>query len=591
MKTKWYVWLLLLIFAALAITSMVHNSATSDEVTHITSGYSYWTYFDYTFNPEHPPLVKLWATIPLLILRPALNVAPVNYHGDQWAYAKDFLYHSGNDADTLYFWTRMMIVIIGIVLGYYVYRWASELFGWKAGLLSLILYVFDPNIIAHSTIVHTDIPISAALFITVYYFWRFVQKSAHYTPSKLINNRQVIFLGILVGICLAVKFTGLYILFILAILYGIHLFFDSGDILSWKEFANYVEINKERLYSDSGRLGLVFLISIIFLTATYGFIHVGEYFTGFQNVMEQSVTGRGGYLLGMHGTQGWWYYFPVAFAVKTPFATLVLFFAALYFVFKQTMDRKQLRNILFLLVPTALYFLAFIPSKYNIGHRHILPVYPFLFVFISALTVVDVEALGLARWKRLTKYILLFFVALLIVANISIYPYYISFFSTIIGGADNGHKYLLDSNIDWGQGLKETAQWLEDNGHKNEFIRMNYFGNEDPGYRGIAYRQIMCMPTPGVQVISVNRLYDFLNNQHGCVDWFFDYEPIAIVGHVMYIYNIDDPELIEKDALCQQNCVEGCNSRGKLYGDSAYRANDSCLCLCADATNEELGIM
>ncbi|PIN80793.1 hypothetical protein COV16_00280, partial [Candidatus Woesearchaeota archaeon CG10_big_fil_rev_8_21_14_0_10_34_8] len=220
MQKKLLVFVLLIIFSVLTIGSMLHNSATSDEVTHITSGYSYWKYFDYTFNPEHPPLVKLWATIPLIIIDPVLPDKPSSWEGDQWDYAKTFLYKSGNNADQIYFWSRIMIVLIGILLGYYVYRWASELFGWKAGLLALVFYVFDPNILAHSTIVHTDIPISAAIFITLYYFWKYTQKSE-------ATWKQWSLLGILVGLCLATKFTGIYVIPFLVILYFVHLFFDK----------------------------------------------------------------------------------------------------------------------------------------------------------------------------------------------------------------------------------------------------------------------------------------------------------------------------------------------------------------------------
>ncbi|MEK6868373.1 MAG: hypothetical protein AABX98_06135 [Nanoarchaeota archaeon] len=169
---KWPVFVLLTIFFVLAVTSMMHNSATSDEVAHIPSGYTYWKYFDYKINPEHPPLIKLWATLPFLILNPALPSDLIYWeNGDQWEFGRQFLYWSGNDADQLYFWSRFMIVLIGMVLGWYVFRWASELYGWTAGMLALTLYVFDPNILAHSTIVQTDIPISAGMFILLYYFW------------------------------------------------------------------------------------------------------------------------------------------------------------------------------------------------------------------------------------------------------------------------------------------------------------------------------------------------------------------------------------------------------------------------------------
>ena len=138
MEKKWIPFCLLAIFFILTVGSMCTNSATSDEVTHIPSGYSYWKYFDYTLNPEHPPFVKLWATIPLLFTQPNLPSDPKYWDsGEQWEFGKQFLYWSGNDADQIYFLSRLMIVLMGIILGYYIYRWAAELYGWKAGALAL----------------------------------------------------------------------------------------------------------------------------------------------------------------------------------------------------------------------------------------------------------------------------------------------------------------------------------------------------------------------------------------------------------------------------------------------------------------------
>jgi len=167
------------------------NSATSDEIAHIPSGYTYWKYGDYKINPEHPPLIKLWATIPLLIIDPALPEAGYWERGDQWEFGRQFLYWSGNNADQLYFWSRFMIVLIGVLLGYYVWKWATELYGWKAGLLALILYVFDANIIAHSTIVQTDIPISAGIFILTYYFWKYSSKGIDKCSIWFRNKRRI----------------------------------------------------------------------------------------------------------------------------------------------------------------------------------------------------------------------------------------------------------------------------------------------------------------------------------------------------------------------------------------------------------------
>jgi hypothetical protein len=484
-----------------------------------------------------------------------------------------------------------MMVIIGIVLGWFVFRWASELYSWKAGILALTLYVFDPNIIAHTTIVHTDIPITAGIFIFMYYFWKYMQNTLQW--------KQIIVLGVLAGICFAVKFTGIYVIGFIAILLLVHLFFDvfykEKKQCSIHEFYVYFSTNPERkqyVHALLKKIGIIFLIAVLVLATTYGFVHFNYYFEGLYSVTEHSASLElPGYLLGKHVTQGQWYYFPIAFLVKTPVPTilLVVIVFSLAYYFKKT-DIDFWRNALFLFVPAILYFFAFIPSKYNIGHRHILPIYPFLFVLVGSLFTY--ESLLTEKYKQYKLYIiagLLLLVLWIISTSVIAYPYYLSYFNDAVGGSEQGHKYLLDSNVDWGQGLKETAEWLKNNGYLNQTIRLGYFGNEDPKYRGITATQIVCAPTPGISVISANKLYDFMGNQYGCTDWLFNYEPVARIGYDMYIYNIQDSAVIEHYNACKTDCSSACIKKGEAYGDSIYK--DKCICICDEATNEELGIL
>ncbi|MBI5003141.1 glycosyltransferase family 39 protein [Candidatus Woesearchaeota archaeon] len=596
MEKKWIPFCLLAIFFILSVGSMRTNSATSDEVTHIPSGYSYWKYFDYTLNPEHPPFVKLWATLPLLIIQPNLPEDPGYWErGDQWEFGRQFLYWSGNDADQIYFLSRLMIVLMGIILGYYIYRWATELYGWKAGALALGLYVFDPTIIAHAGVVHTDVPIAAAIFVLVYYFWK-------YTKDKteiVFSTTQLAVLGLLVGLCLAIKYTGVYVIGFIAVLYAVRLFLVYVRSLEKKEniFSGfYTHISSDKgiaeLTNAGKAFGIILAIGIIFLAATYGFVHVKEYIVGFKDVVTHSTAGHPGYLLGMNSSEGWWYYFIVAFVLKTPIPTMLLLIAA-FFIFFKTRSKEwyNLQNEFFLLIPAALYFLSFVVNDINIGVRHIIPVYPFLYVFAGSLMVINWNELKepFVKYKHHATYILGVLVGWLLIGTILAYPYYIPYFNEFTGGSENGYKYLLDSNVDWGQSLKETAQWLEDNGYGDQTIRMTYFGTEDPLYRGITSISIACAPTPGIHIISVNRLYDFMDNQYGCANWLKDYEPIAVIGYSVFIYDIQDQEVLENYNVCKADCSAGCAERGEVYGDSVYK--DKCICICSTATNEDLGIV
>ncbi len=598
MDKKYIAFLLLAIFTVLALTSMTHNSATSDEVAHIAAGYSYWRYFDYSMNPEHPPLIKLWAALPLFVINPLLPAKEYFEQGDEWEFGKQFLYHSGNDADEIYFWCRLMIVIIGIILGWHIFLWASELYGWKAGTLALALYVFDPNIIAHSTVVHTDIPIAAGIFIFMHYTWKYTQQT--------IQLRQLFVLGILAGICFAVKFTGIYVLFLFVVLYLIHHYYNyKPDITAQKQFDIFVEKiqkywqhltkdNVQELQKTGKYLLIIAGIGFFFLFFTYGFVNGSSYIDGMKEVVAHSTAGHpGAYLLGMHSQTGWWYYFIVAFFVKTPLATILLFSAALYFILK----KSDIKQELWLLVPASVYFILFMFNNINIGVRHILPIYPFIFVLTGSLTTIELKSMKsihetLISYTSYQKYvarILGLAIVWIVAANLLAYPYYLTYFNEIAGGAENGHMYLLDSNLDWGQGLKETAQWLYEKGYLNQTIRLGYFGNEDPAYRGISWINIACAPTPGINVVSANKLYDMFGNQYGCTDWLFAYKPITIIGNSIYIYDIQDPTVAENYNICKTECTLACIKKAQIYGDSIYK--DKCICICDEATNEELGIV
>lgn len=614
MEKRWIPPLLLAVFFLLALGSMTHNSATSDEVAHIPAGYSYWKYFDYKINPEHPPFIKLWATIPLLILQPNLPDEPQYWErGDQWEFGRQFLYWSSNDADNIYFWCRLMIVLISLTLGYYVYRWASELYGWKAGALALGLYVFDPNIIAHSTIVQTDIPIAAGIFILIYYVWKYLKDKKN-RIEPYFSIKELIVLGMLAGLCFAIKYTGIYVIGFLMITCFIHIFFsiylphqkqqekeqqtndsnESEALELFKGFYRYFTSEKgkaEVVYAGKA-LGIIFIIGILFLLGTYGFVNIKYYLTGFQDVVIHSSIGHPAYLLGMNSQEGWWYYFIVAFLVKTPIPTILILIATFFVFFKTQLKRwDTLENELFLLVPAGLYFLSFVVNDINIGLRHILPIYPFLYVFTGSLIATKPDLLHpfIIKYKKYAVVIGGIFLAWLVIGTALAYPYYIAYFNEFAGGSENGYKYLLDSNLDWGQGLKETAQWLNEHGYKNQTIRMTYFGSEDPLYRGITSKNIACTPTPGIHIISASRLYDFMDNQYSCADWLFNYKPIAVIGYSIFIYDIQDKTVIENYNNCKTDCTKACAEKGKIYGDSIYK--DKCICICTEATNEELGIL
>ena len=172
------------------------------------------------------------------------------------------------------------------------------------------------------------------------------------------------------------------------------------------------------------------------------------------------------YLLGQISQDGFWSYFPIAFAVKTPLPTLLLLVAA---TGMWLLKRRRISVDYWLLLPALIYFSLAVLSRFNIGIRHILPIYPFLFVLLGGVTQ-QLWQDG-SRGMRAGLLVLgLWYLG----ASLSIYPRYLAYFNELAGGPKNGHKVLLDSNLDWGQDLKGLKHWMDSN--KVQRIQMLYFG-------------------------------------------------------------------------------------------------------------------
>jgi len=215
--------ILLTFFLLQGILSIQQKSITSDEIAHITAGYSYLKTFDFRINPEHPPMIKMISAIPLLFVNPNL---PTNIESwdlmkndvwEEWHYSPMFFYKYNNNADQILFWSRIPMILIGLLMGIYVYRFAKQLYGTKPGLFALLLFSFSPNIIAHSRLVTTDIGFSCFLLISTFYLYRYIKQ------DKEITNKNLILAAIFFGFCQATKFSALYFIpfpFLVFLLYN-----------------------------------------------------------------------------------------------------------------------------------------------------------------------------------------------------------------------------------------------------------------------------------------------------------------------------------------------------------------------------------
>ncbi|HET9315143.1 MAG TPA: glycosyltransferase family 39 protein, partial [Vicinamibacteria bacterium] len=228
------------------------QSQTWDEGDHLYAGYRSLTHADFGLNPEHPPLAKMLAAVPLLGMD--LRVPPLqgrDFKREAFLGGRDFVF--GNDADTVLFRARMGASLLTLLLGLVAFLMAGEMFGAAAGLTALALLVFDPNLLAHGALVTTDAGLSCFLLASVYAFYRYVKAPSW--PRLLV-------VGLAAGLALATKHTGLLVLPILGLL-------ALGEW--WRGRGEEGETLRTRGLRLGGAVALAGLLAVVVLWASYGF--------------------------------------------------------------------------------------------------------------------------------------------------------------------------------------------------------------------------------------------------------------------------------------------------------------------------------
>jgi 4-amino-4-deoxy-L-arabinose transferase-like glycosyltransferase len=575
--------LLLLILAGQSVAFIAANSQTNDEAAHIGAGYSYLLTGDFRLNPEHPPLIKEICAIPLLFMDLKFPWGQAWDQGSQWSFGTSFVQEqrelikeqTGREGPTvsnnaILFWARIPVLVLSVILGVFLYRMACEIFGVRAGLLALSLYVLDPNIVAHSNLVTTDLGVTLFIFLAVYLFWRYLKR-----PAPL----GILWLGMAVGAAAASKYSAIWLLPILAIL-ALFVVFSRMPLPErpWLRAAELADSPAKRLASISITLALVLIIGLLVVSACYFVKGLPVFFEGARLALTHVEQGHDAFLMGEFSKQGWWYYFLVAFALKTPIGTLILLglaFCAAMFRSQSKTWEKWRSDGMFLAVPAVAILVFTAGMTINIGLRHLLPLYPFLFCFMGQV----------AEWRpnaRARRLILSCMMILCLAWNAAeaatIFPYHLSYFNQIAGGPDNGFRYVTDSNADWGQSAKALKKYVEQ--HNLNAIYCAFGGSSDPWYYGVRYQYVpgagnlqqpkkrgYLVPdgTREILAISVRTLQGLNLSDHQAYAWLERRAPLDIIAHSILIYDISGDE----DA--HLHIAYGCAGYG-LYDLARYEA-------------------
>src|SRR3989442_4233893 len=429
------------IFCLQALLAIRRLSATSDEPIHLAAGYSYLQTRDFRMNPEHPPLAKLLAALPLLAIHPRFDTSQQNWKDAvQVPFAFEFLY--GNDADRLLFWSRTVMVLIAALGAAATFLWARDLFGAPAGVFAVALYAFCPNLLAHGMLVTTDVPLAAFTVLTLYLFWK---------RGKHPAWRSDLVTGLTLGPAMVSKFSGGVLPIIL---WGFCLARKQIKSLFIMAGASLFVIEAAYLFSVSP---LLYFRNIGFVNAN----HLKDYPF---------------YLLGEIKQGGWWYYFLAAFAFKATPPTLILIVLTTVEATRGFIDRW---GEMILLASVGAYLIVISAAADQVGVRYILPVFPLVFIWVSRIV-------PYFRTARSGTIVLVVLIAWQAWSAIAAFPNYIPYFNELAGGAANGPPFLADSNIDWGQGFKQAPEYArKPNVPKPTICSFDPFDGPGPEYYGL----------------------------------------------------------------------------------------------------------
>ncbi len=590
----------LLLLQTLQLVHVARATSSSwDEPHHLLDGYTIWKFDDYRLNPEVPPLIKLTAALPLL--RMHLAVPPnLGREDPTEAFLDGRVFVFGNGGDRVLFPARMAAMSYALALGLLIYLFAQEMFGFEGGIFALALFVFDPNFLAHGGMVTTDVGAACCFLASVYSFYRYCRR------RSLV---RLMVAGVALGLALSAKYTGIFLLPILALIVLLQAALAAvqaptrqppgssdqaaGEAAVQGRFAPAWNV----LWRRSEALLAVGLIAWVVVWSFYGFRYraspagkdlnppLAEYLTQMIDQRDARLLGLmarykllpEGYLWGLENTQqiayddtsyfwgkvyphGNWEYFPVALLIKSTLPFLILLgltplawrwgrrrvLAAPVDASEGTGAGVAAQDLIFLLSPVAVYLAISMSANMDIGIRHMLPVYAFLYVLVGG------TATLLLRWDRRWAWVLSALLAWQVVTSAQVSPAYMAYGNRAWGGPDKVDRYLGDANTDWGQQLKAVKAYLDQRHITNCWFVYFPDGSIDPIDYGIHCHRLPTanilwwldqpVSTPpvisGTVLISASDLegIEFGDGPMNPYGQFWKIKPVAVIQHGVYVY-------------------------------------------------------
>lgn len=547
---------LLLLHAALLAFSAARQAPVWDEPSHLVAGISHWQLGTFDLGRVNPPLVRTIATVPVLIAGLRMDWSRYNDNvgcRSEHAIRADFVADNRESLFRFHRLARWACIPFSLIGGSICLRWASELYGRRAGIVALSLWCFSPNIIAHGQLAMADAGATAFGVASAYVFWRWL---------RLPSWEWAATAGLLLGLTQLTKTTWILLFGLWPLLW-----------LVWR-CTERADAPRQAWFREGCQIGLILLIGLLVINLGYGFEgsfrKLGDYrfvsytLSGERVPSDAAIQGANrfagtwlsevpvplpqnyvagidsqkwdferrwpSYLRGEWREGGWWYYYLYALAIKLPLGTWALVLLAIAARLCRRDDAGNWRNELVLLTPIAAV-LTLVSSQTGFSHhlRYVLPILPFVFVWASKIADAVVH-----KNRRLASVAAIAFSGS-VASSLWCYPHSLSYFNEAVGGPRHGHLHLLDSNIDWGQDLLYLKQWFDEHREARPLGVAYHLSHVDPSVAGIEHMlPPRHVPEPGWYALSIGAIYSRTREY----EYFLDLEPVAMSGYSIYIYHL-----------------------------------------------------
>jgi hypothetical protein len=510
-------------------------SQTSDESSNLACGFQWLEQRRYDLGPFHPPLARI-----------AMSIGPYLYGArsqgltDRWKEGNAVLSSAPRYAKALTL-ARIGILPFFVLASLCVWLWSRRLLGEWGGVAAVFLFTNIPPVLAHAGVATSDMAICAGVCAAAYAFVRWVDEP---------DLRGSVLLGVAFAVAFLSKFSSVVLLPACAV--TILLLRGAGfrpahrrilivllvaALLTWSAYRFSFGRMTEHVAADAAGQGGVWsaIPASWFHTLERAPLPAPEILDGFWQVHNHVDGGHAAYLLGENSMRGWWYFFPVALSVKTPLGLLILtaigFFA---------LAREKLRPFAWRAwAPAALLLAALLvclPSTLNIGVRYALPLYPMMAItaasgamYLFRRRLGAVLAIGLMVWTAVSCF--------------AAHPDYLAYFNEI--GGSKPERFLVDSDLDWGQDMKQLAAALKQRHVDHLHLAALYSGDyallDLPPWDDLKPYQ----PVTGWVAVSFTMLktYSWLVAQQTgrsepAFAWLDRYQPVARVGKSFVLYRI-----------------------------------------------------